>query len=68
VVFFAVLIKDFGVMAVTGSFRGLGSADPDMIRMILTQAVLTTLLALMVFPVLDSAKRLLRLPRRAERE
>jgi len=68
VVFFAVVIKDVGVMAVTGSFNGLGGADPDMIRMILTQAVLTALLALLVFPVLDSGKRLLRLPRRAERE
>ena len=67
-VFFAVVIKDVGILAVTGSFNGVGGADPTMIRMILTQAVLTALLALLVFPVLDRGKRLLRLPRRAERE
>lgn len=67
-VFFAVVIKDLGILTVTGSFNGLGGADPIMIRMILMQAVLTALLALLVFPVLDSGKRLLRLPRHAERE
>ncbi len=68
IVFFAVVIKDVGILAVTGSFNGPGGADPTMMRMILTQAVLTALLALLVFPVLDSGKRLLRLPRHAERE
>ena len=67
-VFFAAVIKDVGILAVTGSFTGLGGADPTMIRTILTQAVLTALLARLVFPVLDRGKRLLRLPRRAERE
>jgi len=67
-VFFAVLIKDFGILAVTGSFQGLGSADPDMIRMVLTQAVMTAVAALLVLPLLDSGKRMLRLPHQAERE
>ena len=68
VVFFAVVIKDVGILAVTGSFNGVGGADPTMMRMILAQAVLTALLALLVFPALDRGKRLLRLPRHAERE
>jgi len=67
-VFFAVVIKDAGILAVTGSFNGMGGADPTLIRMVAVQAVLTALIALMVFPALDSGKRLLRLPRRVERE
>ncbi|HTY54451.1 MAG TPA: rod shape-determining protein MreD [Candidatus Binataceae bacterium] len=67
-VFFGVVIKDVGILAVTGSFDRLEGADPELIRIILTHAVLTALLALLIFPVLDSGKRMLRLPRRAERE
>ena len=68
VVFCAVVIKDLGILAITGSFNELNSSDPAMIRMILMQAGLTALLALLVFPALDSGKQLLRLPRHAERE
>jgi rod shape-determining protein MreD len=68
VVFCAVVIKDVGILAVTGSFDGLASADPTLIRMVATHAVLTALLALFIFPALDSGRRLLRLPRRVERE
>ncbi len=68
VVFFAVIIKDAGILAITGSFNELSGADPVMIRMILMQAALTALIALVVFPVLDSGKRMLRLPRHVERE
>jgi len=68
IVFFAVIIKDVGILAVTGDFDGLANADPTLIRIVATHAVLTALLALFIFPALDSGKKLLRLPRRVERE
>jgi rod shape-determining protein MreD len=68
IVFFAVIIKDVGILAITGSFNELSGADPVMLRMILMQAALTAVIALVVFPVLDSGKRMLRLPRHVERE
>jgi rod shape-determining protein MreD len=67
-VFVAVLIKDCGVLALTGSFGGVQRADLTMLRMVLTQALLTALLSLLIFPLLDRCKRLLRLPARSERE
>lgn len=67
-VFVAVLIKDFGVLALTGSFGGSQRADLTMLEMVLMQALLTALLSLLVFPLLDSCKHLLRLPAHSERE
>jgi len=68
VVFVAVMIKDFGVLTLTGSFEGLRRPAATMLQMVLTQALLTALLSLLVFPLLDGCKRLLRLPARSDRE
>ncbi len=67
-VFVAVLIKDFGVLALTGSFGGSHRADLTMLEMVLAQALFTALLSVLIFPLLDGCKRLLGLPARGERE
>jgi rod shape-determining protein MreD len=63
-VFFAVLIKCFGVLSLTGSFGGFFHANGGMMRMAVLQALLTALLAPFVFASLSGGKKLLRLPER----
>jgi len=65
-VFFAVIIKVFGVFAVTGSFRSLSDADAGMMRVALLQGLLTAIVAPFVFASLSGGKRLMGLPDRQE--
>jgi rod shape-determining protein MreD len=64
----AVLLKTFGVMAITGGVAAVTEIKAPMLRLIIVQALVTTAVAPAVFWILDVGKRMLRLPARVVAE
>ena len=61
-VLLADLLKSLGVMAITGGVATVANLKGPALRGVIIQALLTTAVAPLIFALLDSGKRALRLP------
>jgi rod shape-determining protein MreD len=67
-VLLAELLKTLGAMAVTSGVAAVANLKPSAMRLIAFQALLTMLVAPVIFAILDAGKRALRLPVRVVAE